>query len=142
MRLFDFRASVRPTRIVTRRLSDGQPLLRLHYRQPLFNQTVGIFDAGDRRVGYFRGDFKRALHDEFTVLGTDSRTLGQVRRSAAGTYNFAAGDEARVGGTIAITRNGARGDSVACAQVSYHDPASGEQPTAAFMLATALVLIQ
>jgi hypothetical protein len=68
--------------------------------------------------------------------------MGQVRPSAAGTYNFSAGDEARVVGTIAITRKVARSDRVVCARVACHELASNAHPIAAFLVVAALVLIQ
>lgn len=91
MRLLGWGASDRAVRLVVRDRADDRPVLRLHWRQPLFRQTVGIFDADDRRIGYVAAAWKGA-GPVWTVRDVTHSPFVTLRRGADGSQVVTAAD--------------------------------------------------
>jgi hypothetical protein len=128
----------RQSRTVVRRCGDGQPLVRLHHRQPLFQRTVGVFDGEDRRVGYCRWAFKgTGPRDEFAVLRTDHSPACEVRAAGQAEYCVSG-----VGvGPWAVVAMSGRGPGVA-GRVALTPAAPCDGPEAVLLLAAVVVLFQ
>ncbi|HEY1066404.1 MAG TPA: hypothetical protein VGE52_09855 [Pirellulales bacterium] len=94
-------------RTVVRRGATGAAVLRLHRRSPIFQATIGIFDAADARIGYARGDFKSGLGTEFALVGIDHRVLGWVRRLTGETFRLAPPSGEPEWGRLSLGRNAA-----------------------------------
>lgn len=68
------------SRFVTR-TADGRPSLYLHEREPIFRQTVGIFNSDDVRIGYCGGGFKGGAG--ITVRDTAHQVVGTLKENGA-----------------------------------------------------------
>ncbi len=68
------------SRFVARKV-DGRPVLYLHEREPIFRQTVGIFNAEDVRIGYCGGGFKGGVG--LSVWDTVHQVVGTVKESGS-----------------------------------------------------------
>jgi hypothetical protein len=111
------------SRIVVRR-TDGRAVVRLHDREAIFRQTVGIFDADDVRVGYLGGAFKGG-GEGLGAWDPAHQPVGRLSRSGS-THQFVAPDGTALG-------------EIAAAKAGYEVTATGR--AGLFLLSAALVLM-
>lgn len=140
MRLFGVDRYPRQSRTVVRRRPDGHPLVRLHRRQPLFQTTVGIFDAEDRRVGYCRWPFKGSgPRDRFDLVRVDHRPFATVAAAGAGAYRLVGSQGGLDLAALTISPGSLRACGPVEGRVSLSDAAADLDGGELLLLAAAVV---
>lgn len=142
MRFFGMDRNTSPTRTVARRVDDGRPIVRLHRPQPLFQQTVGIFDGEDRKIGYGRWPFKSGFGDRFDIVRPDHQVLAEVRRQADGVYRAAGAAAGAEWGTLALATGDVPPHRSAMINVTLPGVAPDVDQWEIFLLAAGLMLFQ